>query len=213
MIEIISLPVKHGDVTLRVARGHFATSHSHINYYIDIAKQKSRLSEAKAVAKYLAGKYKGNTAVDTILCIEGMGVIGACLASELTARGNRGVNENADIFVVEPEYNSNGQIIFRDNIQPTIANKRVLVLMASVTTGKTAKRSLEAVAYYGGQVVGVASLYRAVDEVGGVPATSVYSLSDLPDYESYDHKDCPMCKAGRKLDALVNSFGYSTINI
>ena len=213
MIEIINLPVTYGDVPLRVARGHFATSHSHINYYIDIAKQKSRLSEAKSVAKQLAQKYKGNTAVDTILCVEGMSVIGACLASELTARGNRGINENADIFVVEPEYNSNGQIIFRDNIQPTIANKRVLVLMASLTTGKTAKRTLEAVAYYGGEVVGVASLYRAVDVVGGVPATSVYSLSDLPDYESYDQKDCPMCKAGRKLDALVNSFGYSTISI
>lgn len=213
MIEIKNLPITRGEVPFRVARGHFATSHSHINYYIDIAKQKSRLSEAKAVAKYLAKAYWGSTSVDTILCLEGMSVIGACLASELTARGNRGVNENEDIFVVEPEYNTNGQIIFRDNIQPMIANKRVLVLMASVTTGKTAKRSLEAVAYYGGQVVGVASLYRAVDEVGGVPANSVYSLDDLPDYESYDYKDCPMCKTGRKLDALVNSFGYSGINI
>lgn len=212
MIEIINLPASRGDVPLRVARGHFATSHSHINYYIDIAKQKSRLSEAKAVAKSLAQNYRG-TSVETILCLEGMSVIGACLASELTARGNRAINENEDIFVVEPEYNNNGQIIFRDNIQPMIANKRVLVLMASVTTGKTAKRSLEAVAYYGGQVVGVASLYRAVDEVGGVPAKSVYSLDDLPDYESYEQKDCPMCKAGRKLDALVNSFGYSTLNI
>ena len=56
MIEIINLPVNRGDVPLRVARGHFATSHSHINYYIDIAKQKSRLSEAKSVAKFLAQK-------------------------------------------------------------------------------------------------------------------------------------------------------------
>lgn len=213
MIEITNLAITRGNVPLRVARGHFATSHSHINYYIDIAKQKSRLSEAKAVAKYLAKKYNANTEVDTILCLEGMDVIGACLADELTSEGYQSVNEHQDIYVVEPEYNSNGQIIFRDNIQPMIANKRVLVLMASVTTGKTAKRSLEAVAYYGGEVVGVASLYRAVDEVGGVPATSVYSLDDLPDYESYDHKDCPMCKAGRKLDALVNSFGYSSIGI
>ena len=213
MIEITNLPIVRGKVPLRVARGHFATSHSHINYFIDIAKQKSRLSEAKAVAKYLAQNYHSTTAVETILCLEGMGVVGACLASELTGRGNRGINESQDIYVVEPEYNANGQIIFRDNIQPMIANKRVLVLMASVTTGKTAKRSLEAVAYYGGQVVGVASLYRAVDEVGGVPATSMYSLDDLPDYESYEQKDCPMCRAGRKLDALVNSFGYSGIGI
>lgn len=61
--------------------------------------------------------------------------------------------------------------------------------------------------------MGVASLYRAVDEVGGVPATSVYSLDDLPDYESYEQKDCPICRAGRNLDALVNSLGYSGIGI
>lgn len=211
MIEITNLPIVRGNVPLRVARGHFATSHSHINYYIDIAKQKSRLSEAKAVAKYLARKYNSNTWVDTILCLEGMTLIGACLADELTREGYQSVNEHRDIFVVEPEYNSNNQIIFRDNIQPMITNKRVLVLMASVTTGRTADRSLEAVGYYGGTVVGVASLYTAVEEIGKVPVKSVYSLDDLPDYESYNYKDCPFCKAGRKIDALVNSFGYSCI--
>ena len=211
MIEIIQLPVKRGDVPLRVARGHFATSHSHINYYIDIAKQKSRLSEAKAVAKQLARNYASNTAVDTILCLEGMTLIGACLAEELTREGYQSINEHQDIFVVEPEYNSNNQIIFRDNIQPIITNKRVLVLMASVTTGRTADRSLEAVGYYGGIVVGVASMYSAVDSIGQVAVKSIYSLDDLPDYESYNYKDCPFCKAGRKIDALVNSFGYSCL--
>ena len=38
IIEITTLPVVRGKVPLRVARGHFATSHSHINYFIDIAK-------------------------------------------------------------------------------------------------------------------------------------------------------------------------------
>ena len=202
---------KRHNLVLRVAKGHFATSHSHINYYIDIAKQKSRLSEAKAVAKQLARSYASNTAVDTILCLEGMTLIGACLAEELTREGYQSINEHQDIFVVEPEYNSNNQIIFRDNIQPIITNKRVLVLMASVTTGRTADRSLEAVGYYGGTVVGVASMYSAVDSIGQVAVKSIYSLDDLPDYESYNYKDCPMCKAGRKIDALVNSFGYSCI--
>ena len=31
--------------------GHFATSHSHINYYIDITSLKTRINEAKEVAK------------------------------------------------------------------------------------------------------------------------------------------------------------------
>ena len=70
---------------------------------------------------------------------------------------------------------------------------------------------MEAIGYYGGEVAGVAAIYRAVDEVGGHPVRSVYSVEDLPDYESYDYHDCPYCKKGRKIDALVNSFGFSAI--
>ena len=48
--KFFQLPVCVGDVTLRVARGHFATRHSHINYLIDVTAQKSSLREAEAVA-------------------------------------------------------------------------------------------------------------------------------------------------------------------
>ena len=50
MINMVKLPTKKSDLFLRVAKGHFATSHSHINYYIDVTTQKSRLSEAKAAS-------------------------------------------------------------------------------------------------------------------------------------------------------------------
>ena len=33
MINMVKLPTKKSDLFLRVAKGHFATSHSHINYY------------------------------------------------------------------------------------------------------------------------------------------------------------------------------------
>ena len=209
MIEIKELLVRRGNVPFRVACGHFATNHSHINYYVDLSYHKTRLSEAKAVAKQLAPYYR-ETPVDTILCLDGTAVIGTCLAHELI-NAMRSVNERRDIYVLEPEYNANSQIIFRDNAQPLIREKHVLVLMASVTTGYTANRSIEAIGYYGGQVSGVCALFSAVDEAAGFPVRSVYNLSDLPDYASYDYRDCPYCKAGRRLDALVNSFGYSSL--
>lgn len=209
MIEIEELPVRRGNVPFRVARGHFATNHSHINYYIDISFQKTRLSEAKDVARQLSQHYRTDT-VDTVLCLDGTAVIGTCLAEELTKQGH-GVNSGKRIYVLEPEYNANSQIIFRDNVVSLIRNKRVLVLMASVTTGFTANRSIEAIGYYGGTVAGVASLYSAVSTAAGLPVHSVYDVNDLPGYESYDYRDCPYCKAGRRLDALVNSFGYSSL--
>ena len=211
MIEIVNLPVRHGNVPLRYARGHFATNHSHINYYIDITYPKSRHSEAQAVAKQLVANFKNDTPVDTILCLDGTAVIGTCLADELTKSGFQIINLHKSIYVVEPEYNSNSQMIFRDNIQPMIRNKHVLILMASCTTGFTASKGVEAIGYYGGEVVGVAALYSAMDKLGNLPVRSVYDLSDIPDYASYDYKDCPYCKKGRKIDALVNSHGYSAI--
>ena len=211
MIGLAKLPISHGNVPLRIARGHFATNHSHINYYIDVTFQKTRLSEARDVARYLVRNFKNSTLVDTILCLDGTAVIGTCLAEELTASGFRSINTHNSIYVLEPEYNANSQMIFRDNVQPMIKGKNVLVLMASVTTGFTAKRSIEAIGYYGGQVAGIASIYSAVDEAGEYPVYSVYNISDLPDYASYDYRECPYCKAGKKIDALVNSFGYSEL--
>ena len=57
----------------------------------------------------------------------------------------------------------------------------------------------------------MAALYRAVDEVEGYPVRSIYSIQDLPDYQSYDYRECPYCKRGEPIDALVNSFGYSKL--
>ena len=211
MIEIKKLPVCRGKVPLRFAQGHFATNHSHINYYVDITYHKTRLSEAKDSAYALVSQFINDTPVDTILCLDGTAVLGTCVAEELTKSGFSTINQHQTIYVLEPEYNANSQIIFRDNIKPMIQGKTVLILMASVTTGFTARRSIEAIGYYGGHVAGVAAIYRAVDEVGGYPVRSVFSIDDLPEYRSYDYRDCPYCKAGQKLDALVNSFGYSEI--
>ena len=211
MIKLEHLPTERGNVPLRVARGHFATNHSHINYYIDITFQKTRLSEAKALAQQQVTRFNAYILVDTILCLAGTEVIGACLADELTKSGFRNVNAHQSIYVVTPEYNSNSQIIFRDNIQPMIRGKHVLVLMASMTTGFTVKRSIEAIGYYGGFVAGAAALYSAVKLAGEYPVASVNSLSDIPDYQSFDSNECPYCKQGIKIDALVNSHGYSEL--
>ena len=211
MITLMHLPVRRGNAPLRIAHGHFATNHSHINYYVDITFQKTRLSEAEDSAQQLVSHFINDTPVDTILCLDGTAVLGTCVARELTNSGFRTINAHQTIYVLEPEYNANSQIIFRDNVQPMIRGKHVLVLMASVTTGFTAKRSIEAIGYYGGHVAGVAAIYSAVEEVAGYPVCSVYTINDLPGYASYDYRDCPYCKAGKRIDALVNSFGYSEI--
>ena len=105
---------KHNNLFLRVAKGHFATSHSHINYYIDITFHKTRVSEAKASAKELVSQFINDTPVDTIICLDGTAVLGAFVAEELNKSGFRTINAHQSIYVLEPEYSAASQMIFRD---------------------------------------------------------------------------------------------------
>ena len=210
-MEMIKHPTSKADIELKVSRGHFATGHSHINYYMDVTTQKFCLSDARKVAQELATAFKSSTLIDTILCLDGTEVIAACMASDMTKAGYMNINSQQDMNVVTPERTVGSQLIFRENTAPLIVGKNVLVLMASVSTGYTAKSALETIAYYGGTAVGIAAIFATIDHMGDLPVTSLFNPNDLPEYGSFEAIDCPMCRAGRKLDAIVNSFGYSKL--
>lgn len=206
------ISTKRNNLYLRVAQGHFATNHSHSNYYIDVVAQKSRLSEAKAVAKELCAGYNYNTTiVDTILCLDGTEVIGTCLAEQLTKNDFMNINAHQTIYVVTPETVNGTQLLFRDNLAPMINGKNVLILAVSVATGGTAKTAIEAVTYYGGKVSGVAAIFSTTDTCAGYPVSSVFDPQDLPGYFTLPSHECPLCKQGQKLDALINSYGFSKL--
>ena len=158
------------DILLNVTKGHFATGHSHINYYIDVTSQKFCLSEARKVAIALAREYKATTLIDTILCLDGTEVIAACMASEMTKAGYLNINQDSDINVLTPERTVGSQLIFRENTAPMINGKNVLILMASVSTGYTAKSAIQTIAYYGGRTAGIASIFATLEQVEGLPA-------------------------------------------
>ena len=210
--NINKIKTNRNNLFLRVAKGHFATSHSHSNYYIDVAAQKSRLSEAKAVAQDLCAHYNYKVKiVDTILCLDGTEVIGTCLANELTKNNLMNINAHQTIYVVTPEMTNGSQLFFRDNIVPMIKGKHVLILAVSVATGATAKAAIEAVNYYGGEVVGIASIFATAEECDGYTVNSVFNPNDLDGYFTCPSHECPLCKEGKKLDALINCHGFSKL--
>ena len=206
-----TINTKRQNLALRVQKGHFATSHSHINYFIDVTMQKSRLSEAKAVAEEILSYYQSTTIIDTILCLDGMQVVGTCLAEALTNNNFMNLNAHKTIYVVTPEHTSGSQIIFRDSIAPAITGKHVLILAASVVTGYTAKSAVEAITYYGGHVAGISGIFATVDSYLGYPVISAFNPNDLPGYGSFSSHECPMCRRGQRLEGLVNSFGFSKL--
>ena len=204
----VKITSTNNHVPLKITPGHFATNHSHINYYLDVTTIKARMSEARLAAEALAGMYVYDTVVDTIVCLDGTQIIGAYLAEALTNAGVMSKNAHQTIYVIAPEYNSNSQMVFRENTQPMVTGKNVILLMASITTGLTINKGLECIQYYGGILQGVSAIFSAVKEVNGIPINSVYTKEDLPDYESFDYRNCPYCRQSMKLDALVNSYGY-----
>ncbi len=211
-LNTVKYNTKRKNLFLRVAKGHFATNDRHSNYYIDVVLQKARLSEAKAVAEELRSYFYQTTMVDTVLCLDGTEVIGACLADQLTKADFRGINTHQTIYVVTPEMTNSSQLLFRDNTVPMIKGKNVMVLAVSYSSGKTVEAAIDAVKYYGGNVTGVSAIFSNVEKSKeGVPIYSCFDPNFIGDYCSYPARDCPMCKAGEKIDGLMNGHGYSAL--
>ena len=156
---------KNPKARIKILKGHFATSHSHINTYIDMSTVKSRHNNARETAKVLAAAYLSNTTVDTIVCMEETEVIGTFLAEQLADENQYSLSKGNNISIITPEMYQDGQILFRDNKQRMVENKQVLILAASITTGKSVKQAIESVLYYGGRVCGISAIFSSVNKI------------------------------------------------
>ncbi len=200
-------------VVIRAMEGHFVTQHSHVTHCIDMTRAKSEINCAREVARLFAKNFT-DTPIDTIITLERTKMIGAFLAEELAKSG---INAGQNIAVISPEV-SNEQMILRDNLLPYVRSRRILLLTATATTGMTLTGALEGIWYYGGTPAGAATVFGGnfgekinMHGVCDVPVVRLFRTEDIPAYKSYGATDCPLCKAGVKIDALVNSYGYSKI--
>jgi len=194
-----------------VIAGHFATRHSHNNHYIDITRMKHEHTMAREAAMTLAQRYAYEKGVDTIVCLDGSEVLGAFLARHLAKNTLFAVNSDKNINVITPEYDSNGQLLFRDNLVPMVTDRNVLILISTVNSGKSIRRVVECAQYYGGKVQGIAAVFSTLEEMEGVPIYSLFTPEDIPGYATYSPENCAMCRAGERINALANSYGLSAL--
>jgi len=198
-------------ITIQVTTGHFATGSSHITHYIDISEMKSSASAAKNAARDLAIPYLADKNVDVIVCMEGTEIIAAYLADELVKTGPTGTDGGREIYVLTPMNSAHGHFIFHENVQKKIFNKNVVIMVASVSTGATINRAVECLSYYGGKLIGISSIFSTITELENWKVHSLFTCDDIPDYYFYRPSECAMCKEGNKLDAIINSEGYTKI--
>jgi len=230
-METIKIKSKvNSDIELSVMPGHFSSDRFHVNYYIDMSSLKMRVTEAKKVAAAMAQQYikkvnidskymsdfvsssLANTAnvkpIDTIICMDGCEVIGAYLAEELTKAGLPNNTTHNSLYVVTPEFDNRGQMVVRRNIKDMIKGRNVLVVLASAMSGRTITKAIGTILAYGGKVTGLSVIFGNVEEVDGYPVYSVFTQDDIPNFKLSDPDDCQDCKDGKKLDGVVNSYGY-----
>ncbi len=199
---------KNPVIAMAVSPGHFATSSSHISHYLNMIEMKTNALAARDVAREMGVPFLTSSLVDTIVCMEGTEIIGAFLAQELLQDGTMVMNSDGEIHVVTPKNNTNGQLVFPRNVYPFLADKNVVLLVASVSSGTTIHRARECITYYGGKLTGICAIFSAVPSVEDIPIYSVFTADDVPDYYLSSAANCPMCARGRKLDAIITAHGY-----
>lgn len=200
------------DVFIHANMGHFITANAHINCYVGTSDIKHNHKISVDAAMLLAQYYvQHDIHVDTVLCLYETQALGAYLAHELQRANMLNPNPDSTVYVLGPEYDAQGNIIFRDNLRKLIDGKRVLLLISCITSGKTIERAMESVNYYGGEAVGISAVFSAIDEVDGVSVNSIFTKDDVPGYEAYPAHDCPLCRENKKVDAITNGYGYSLL--
>ena len=205
---------KNPDIVMNVIPGHFTTNHFHLSHYLDLDNFKTSSSLAHDVAIEFLVPYGSTTLIDTIVCMEGTELIGAYLAEELVKEGIGMVNSGNDIFVVKPISNVHRQLTFQSNLQKLITDHNILLLVSSISSGITLKASLEMLAYYGGNLVGISALFNSYPKNLDRLDTEVnylFTASDIPNYKMYEPSNCELCISGRKLDAIIIQGGYTEI--
>jgi len=198
-------------ITINIIPGHFTTINSHTNNYLDVSGLKSNALVARNVARELAIPYLSSTLVDAVVCMERTEVIGAYLAEELLTAGNSVINENGEIHVLTPLNNINGKLIFQDNLVEWISNRNIILLVASISSGKTIQSALECLNYYGGKTAGISALFISSHDKIEQEVNALFTSDDIPGYKLFSLGECAMCKAGQKLDAIISSEGYTII--
>lgn len=199
-------------VYIHATNGHFVTANAHINYYVGTSDIKHNHNVSVDTAMLMASYYvERDIKADTVLCLYETQALGAYLAHELSRPTMLSPNPSGEIYVLGPEYDAMGNMIFRDNLVKMINGKRVIVLISCITSGQTVERAIESVSYYGGSVVGISAVFSATKEIAGLEVNTIFTENALPGYQVYDKHNCPLCKEDKPVNAIVNGYGYSKL--
>jgi orotate phosphoribosyltransferase len=166
--------------------GHFRLSSGlHSPNYVQCALLLEHPRNAKALGDALAEKIRGLGARKIVAPALGGVIIGYAVAEALGL---------PFIFTERKE----GAMALRRGFRLQ-DGEPVVIVEDVVTTGKSTRETGDVIAKHGGRIAGFASILNRSGKANpfDAPYESLMSLA----LESYDERDCPLCKAGTLLDA------------
>jgi orotate phosphoribosyltransferase len=176
------------------------TSGRHLSLYINKDAIYPHTGETFRLCQLFAEKVK-DLDVDVVVGP----VIGGVILSQLVAYHLSNM-KGKDILGLYAEKTPEGgmTLISRRNYDKLVRGKRVLVVEDITNTGGSAKKTVDAVREVEGEVVAVAAIAnrnpaQVNEQFLGAPFRPLCVFQA----ESYDEKDCPMCKADMPINTQV----------
>lgn len=194
--EVINILEKTG---MAVRDSHFVgTSGRHMSIYVSKDKLLPHTRETFRVTELLAQTFK-----DLDVDIVAAPVVGGVILGNLVAY-HLSLLQKKEILSVYAEKTSEGPMIFKRGYDTLVKGKNILIIDDVIATGFSVHKMIDVVRQFGGNIVAMGVIANRVPkevntETLGVPMTW---LCEIP-AETYDEKDCPLCKAGVPMNTTL----------
>lgn len=192
MTEIMHLFEQVGAI---VTGSHFVySSGRHSSVYVNKDALYVHPTIISSLCRLMAEQYEPET-VDVVVAP----VLGGIVLSQWTAYHLTQLRKQGETLAVFAEKGADGvdkQFFFSRGYDKYIAGKNVVVVEDILTTGNSAKQTIELVRRHNGHIIGLSALCNrggvTPEAVGGVP---IHALIELP-LETYTEEACPFCRDG-----------------
>lgn len=194
--EVVDILEKTGAI---IRNSHFVgTSGRHMSVYITKDKLLPHTRETFRVTQLLAENFK-NLDVDVVAAP----VIGGVILGNLVAYHLSNLQKK-EILSVYAEKTPEGPMVFKRGYDQLIKGKKVLIIDDTVATGFSVHKMIDVVRQFGGNIVAMGVIINRVpEEINSQTLGIPFSwLCEIP-AETFEEKDCPMCKAGVQINTTL----------
>ena len=166
------------------------TSGRHMSVYVTKDNLLPHTRDTCKVTEFLAKLFK-----DVDVDVVAAPVVGGVILGNLVAY-HLSLLKKKEILSVYAEKTDEGPMIFKRGYDLLVKGKKILIIDDVIATGFSVNKMIDVVREFGGSVVAMGVVVNRVSKEVNTKSLglSLSWLCEIP-AETYDEKDCPLCKA------------------